>query len=204
MINELVSIKVDKIAVEEFYIDFSEQINNSISTNVCTKVTNLSKAEKDTNFKKIIADYLNENIKEHPMFGIFQIDHLDDLEKRIAMRIQIINNYIATDGRIGPATHTILNTKTNLRYGKHIYGKGLNIVINDYIDDDVFYIVRSTKESPGYKFYYCELGNDLYFDIAKIGSAEKQAYKFVLNSNRKKRKIKLDKIKSKHDQKLLD
>lgn len=163
----------------------------------------LIKRDKNTNLKKLTADFLKKNVKEHDLFSNFQIDNTDDLVKKIGNKIQMVKNFIAVDGRIGQATDLVLNSYTHSLYSESILD--INIIINDYVDDDVFYIIRNNEvQDVGYKFYYFESVTDLYFDIIKVGSAEKQAYKFVLNSNRKKRKIKLDKIKSKHDQKPLD
>ncbi len=200
MIDEFKAIKTDNRDIKIHYIDYDM---TSFGVVVRSMDVSLIKRDKNTNLKKLTADFLKKNVKEHDLFSNFQIDNTDDLVKKIGNKIQMVKNFIAVDGRIGQATDLVLNSYTHSLYSESILD--INIIINDYVDDDVFYIIRNNEvQDVGYKFYYFESVTDLYFDIIKVGSAEKQAYKFVLNSNRKKRKIKLDKIKSKHDQKPLD
>lgn len=128
------------------------------------------------NINKHVAEFLNDNVvtTEIP-------------NTKISVKIQLYSNLIAQQGRIGKSNTILLNDETF----KNIYdicnSIDQKVVINDYIEDNVIYLIRNNElYQPGYKYiFHVDLNNNQYYsDIIKVGLyPEYQCCKLKIRGN---------------------
>ena len=211
MIQEFTPRKTDSINFDIKFLDynFSDKENNTfqnvpmdrkIDENVMEHTLNiiptgesfkLTERDIDFNFKKYIADFLKDNVKEADVFfNIFLTKDIVHDEKfvhenncfvKLKGRLTTLSYFLAAEGRIKIPDTIVLNTVTNNLY-KNSLPEAMNVVINDYVDNDVFYLIcNNTDIDVGYKFYYhTDNDNKLYADIITVGNAKNQAVKLVI------------------------
>ena len=219
-IQELLSLKIDSTQIDLLYFDWSyydsegneeipvldtnekyqkSSVTEFIGPKSYAKSVQLTQRTKDLDVKKLVADFLKDNIKEIeslPKFSISEFkekhyipevtkfENFEDqlllnqeigtfekqIKEKIKSKLTYYSYYIANDGCIGGVNTYILNSKTNDKYLSP-YLDNITIVINDNIDDNVIYLLRNNKmEEPGYKYvYHTDIDGNFYSEIISCG-----------------------------------
>jgi len=192
MVPEFTTKEVDNKTIEISYIDFMSTDNINSLDSVKTFVKNIELTEVDniydTDFERLAADYLNDNVIANNQFNKISIQGLagEILKNKIKLHLTFHSHYIASNGRIGKPNTFILNTETCNKYQNALdefLVEHDHVVINDFIPDNVIYLVCNTEiDKPGYKFlYHNDIDNKLYYAFVGVGFyPERQASKFVI------------------------
>lgn len=205
MIQELISIEAKSTNIDFLYFDFmvdendndnyTEQFAQTVGPNSYVKAFELLKAPALSNLEKETADFLRKNIKDNGKYkyigGIIKYDHDtdEDFDISLSRKLNMYNFHLADNGRIGGADTYVLNSKMH----KEIFTtlsklKNIKIVINEFIEDDVMYLIHNgSKETPGYKFvHYTDPDGQLYYSFIETGFfPELQAAKLVIYRSKK-------------------
>lgn len=195
MIEEFTIKEVDSKIIDILYFDWSylndknEEVQNDdhvIGPQSFKKTIHLKEYIDGTDLKKEAAEFLEQNIfeaKELPKL-YSQNNIIDEPFKiKIKNKLSAISYYIASAGRIGTANNIICNTKTNEKFINDTHVNDMVIIINEFIPDDVFYIIRNTEmDEPGFKFvYYTSTEGITYYAFMPVGFfAERQAAKLII------------------------
>lgn len=198
MIEELYNIKATEKIFDIIYLDFKETdkvVEHQFEMTAYTKTVELSKIEKDTDLKLLAAEFLKANVKTMeemlekngtiiPVFAKDSCADIDELKRKIRAKLNVCSNFIATNGRFGYTDIIIMNQKTYDAYHDEYnpYINGAKTVINDYIEDNTFYLIKNSDiNQPGFKCFYNIDNDETYLALVGVGwFPEKQACKFVI------------------------
>lgn len=192
MIPEFTIIKTDSKNRTVSYVDCTTGPTDTLmEMKVCSQSIDLPEVPMDSDFKKLAADFLNDNIHEIVEFPKFLSaglshyqylsNHDDCIKRKIQLKLLMTCNYIGHKCRMGKPNTIVVNTATDGKYNE-CYERDMIIVINDYVPNDVFYMLRNVDiDQPGYKCFYTIEEDKLYLDIVGVGlSPDKTAAKFVI------------------------
>lgn len=99
------------------------------------------------------------------------------LERKCVSRIYAASNFIATNGRIGPAQYFILNKK-NKEYMRLLKNNFIRPIYDNYVKPDTILFGRKNPiDCPSLQFVYYIENGIVYYDIIKSG---KQCFKQYL------------------------
>lgn len=200
MIEELYNIKATENIFDIIYLDFKEpdkvvEHQFEIEMATYTKTVELSKIEKDTDLKLLAAEFLKANVKtieemlekDGTQINQFTKDSctdIDELKRKLRTHLNLCSNFIATNGRFGYTDIITMSQKTYDTYHDeyHPYINGAKTVINNYIEDDTFYLIKNSDSTqPGFKCFYKIENDETYLALVGVGRfPEKQACKFVI------------------------
>jgi hypothetical protein len=156
------------------WIDFNE---NSSAMKCFTQQIELEKTET-SNIKKSILEKIEELSSNKPddiiksfTFNSDEYKELDDLQKSRKLITKILNaiNYVAANGRIGPAKTMIISEKNYKKYNlekNFIYD--IEIIFED-INDIYLYRKNEIDQSGIFLCYYTDENNNDFYEIFSIG-----------------------------------
>jgi len=191
---------IKDIKADVLYFDFKFDESGQ-SGSVCSFVKSLylGAIDDDFNEEKIVAEYLQQNIKNNNIenfnidFNKIQSSSESDLQRKIIAKLMSNATLIATEGRMGLPNTIILNANTYLNgsYGavlnesvkKYARQNDIKIYHSKYIEENVIYLMRnSEKDNPGfYIFKHLDNENKKYFSITGLGFfPEKQCAKIKI------------------------
>ncbi len=148
----------------------------------------------DTNFyDTVMSEYIN-NIREigvnefsDTLFTITIADYNDEIEfRKLVTKLKLASNYLATQGRIGPATHILISKSLhdkikhydidNILYGCTIY-------VDSRIQDNEILLYRNNNlVQPGIKLIWSKNEDILKYKLVSVGLApETQFLKINVN-----------------------
>lgn len=185
--EELTTHKSDKVLFDIIYLDFlyGEQ---EMSVKPFCKTVILGEVKSDSDSKKNVAEFLEARVKESTIFTKFvksDFESADEMNRKFHARVHMYSNYIATDGRHGPANTIVMNKDTNDAYfDGNLMVSDMKVVINEHITDDTLFLIHNSKDphNPGYKYFYHTDNDGKMFDaIVEVGwFPEKQTAKLVI------------------------
>ncbi len=234
-IEDIITTRMtDTEVLDLVYVDFNlESLDEDekskiefIAPNVATKEVQLSKIADKTNLfynstgifieKLRKLSTINEDTSPHltngkSIFGLDIINYDESEYRRLFTKLKLGSNYIATEGRIGPAQYMIISPfmmekiydSVSYIQIKSIHdimfnGKDLNVYVMEYIgnisgvsvlvddrisDNEILLYRKNNIDQPGLSFIWKKESDDSFkYDIVDIGFfPEKQCLKVSIN-----------------------
>ena len=156
---------------ELIFIDMKidDNDNDTISPDVFTKKQELRYTDIENIHAKILKKIIKLSKENIDKFSIIDIVNNYDgitLDRKILSQILLASNFIATDGRIGPANTILISNKNYKIYKKPLkmLDDMYDIILDDGVEDLILYR-KNDYDQPGVDLVY----NDNKYDVVDIG-----------------------------------